>query len=99
MGKTLSSKLFLSQFLFALWLVEYTFLDLKWFGDIDYLALYFLRIIYVTAQLGQPLTMALFVTSPQTLFGREVLFYSCESVCGSVCDSVDKITQKVLDRF
>ena len=34
-----------------------------------------------------------FFTSPQTLFGREVLFYSCESVilsvvlfvCGSVC--------------
>ena len=47
------------------------------------------------------------VTSPQTLFGREVLFYSCESVilfvvlfvCLSVCDSVIKITQKVLDRF
>ena len=44
----------------------------------------------------------------QTLFGREVLFYSCESVslfvCDSVClwfccDYVIKITQKVLDQF
>ena len=39
------------------------------------------------------------LTSPQTWFVREVLFYSCESVCLLVCLSVIKITQKVLDRF
>ena len=47
------------------------------------------------------------ITSPQTLFGREVLFYSCESVILSVvlsvvlfiCYSVINITQKVLERY
>ena len=54
----------------------------------------------VIFQYGQ---IYLIITSPQTLFEREVLFYSSESVILFVvlwfCGSVIKVTQKLLDRF
>ena len=38
-------------------------------------------------------------TLRQTVFGKEVMFYSCESVCFTVFLFEIEITQKVFDRF